>query len=90
MIDTATETLVTLGQAAQHYPSVNGRKPHVVTVFRHAVRGINGAHLETTRVGGRTVTSVQAVERFLLTVRGRGGSATGKSDLERHAGQGRA
>ena len=68
MIDPATETLVTLSRAANHYPSVNGRQPHPSTVFRHALVGVDGVQLETVRVGGRLVTSVEAVKRFIRSV----------------------
>ena len=68
MIDPATETLVTLSRAADHYPAVNGRHPHPCTVFRHALKGVEGIRLETVRVGGRLVTSVEAVDRFIDAV----------------------
>jgi len=68
MIHPATETLVTLSRAAEHYPAVNGRHPHPSTVFRHAINGIDGMRLETVRVGGRLVTSVEAIERFIRAV----------------------
>lgn len=68
MIDPATETLVTLSRAADHYPAVNGRHPHPSTVFRHALQGVDGIQLDTIRVGGRLVTSVEAVGRFIRAV----------------------
>ena len=68
VIDPATETLVTLTRAADHYPAVNGRQPHASTVFRHALRGVDGVRLETIRVGGRLVTSIEAVARFIDVV----------------------
>jgi len=68
MIDPATETLVTLSRAASHYPPVDGRRPHPSTVFRHAMHGVDGVRLETTRVGGRIVTSLEAVERVVQRI----------------------
>ncbi len=68
MIDPATETLVTLSRAADHYPPVNGQHPHPSTVFRHAIQGVDGIRLDTIRVGGRLVTSVEAVGRFIRAV----------------------
>jgi hypothetical protein len=68
MIDTSTETLLTLSRAAEHYPAVNGKRPHASTVFRHAAHGISGVRLETVQVGGRVVTSAEAVQRFLSHV----------------------
>jgi hypothetical protein len=68
MIDPATETLVTLSRAADHYPAVNGRHPHPSTVFRHALQGVDGVRLDTVRVGGRLVTSTEAVRRFISAI----------------------
>ena len=76
MINPANETLLTLSRAADLYPAVNGRRPHASTVFRHAAHGIAGVHLETTHVGGRLVTSAEAVQRFLSRLAGSLASTT--------------
>lgn len=60
-----SEPLITLSQAAQLVPAVNGRKPHVATLYRWATRGIKGVILESAFVGGVRVTSVEAIQRFL-------------------------
>ncbi|KLU02247.1 hypothetical protein RISK_005313 [Rhodopirellula islandica] len=38
---------------------------HVSTVWRWATRGLKNCKLETVSIGGKRVTSVQAVNRFL-------------------------
>lgn len=68
MIDPAIETLVTLSRATDRYAAVNGRYPHASTVFRHALRGVNGICLETVHVGGRLVTSIEAGRRFISAI----------------------
>ena len=60
----ANERSITLSEAAKVLPEVNGRRPHAATVWRWARKGINGVRLETCRVGGRYVTSIEALERF--------------------------
>lgn len=40
-------------------------KMHVSTVHRWCLRGVKGHKLESVRVGGRLLTSRQAVHRFL-------------------------
>lgn len=38
---------------------------HVATIHRWRTRGLSGIHLETLRVGGKVVTSREALTRFL-------------------------
>jgi hypothetical protein len=64
----STENVVTLSEAAAHLPRLNGRKPHTSTLWRWARKGIRGIKLETRRVGGRFVTSVEALDRFAKTL----------------------
>jgi len=58
------EQILTFTEAAKILPKINGRRPHPSTLWRWARRGINGLYLETRRVGGRFVTSAEALERF--------------------------
>lgn len=60
MIDIASETLLSLPDAARHLPG----QPHASTVFRWASRGVRGVRLETCLVGGRRYTSRQALQLF--------------------------
>ena len=70
MIDLANEQRIGLHDAAKLYPSFrNGRPTHISTPLRHITRGLrltNGeiVRLEGTRLGGRWIASVEAVQRF--------------------------
>ena len=55
------ETVCTLREAAELVPT----KPHVATVWNWTRK--EGTRLETYRIGGRVVTSREAVQRFLDT-----------------------
>lgn len=61
MIDTKHETLIPLNRASQHLIG----SPHVATLHRWRLRGVNGVRLETLKVGGRRVTSLEALQRFI-------------------------
>lgn len=58
------EQILTFSEAAKTLPRVNGRRPHASTLWRWARKGIQGIHLETRRLGGRFVTSLEALDRF--------------------------
>jgi hypothetical protein len=61
MIDHTSESLLTFPEAAAALPD----RPHVSTVHRWRMRGINGIKLETIRIGGRRYTSQEALDRFI-------------------------
>ena len=58
------EQVLTFSQAAKTLPHLNGKRPHTSTLWRWARKGIGGVFLETRRLGGRFVTSAEAIERF--------------------------
>lgn len=64
------ETLVPLRQSADWYPITNrGRKPHLSTIWRHAVAGVIASDgtrvkLETVKTPSGLCTSREAVLRF--------------------------
>lgn len=60
MID-ATHSLLPLGDAAKHIPG----RPHRATIERWRTRGVRGRRLETTLIGGRRYTSLEAIADFL-------------------------
>ena len=69
MIDLANESLPNLSQAAAVLPTDRrGKKVHLNTVFRWILTGVNSptgrVHLEAIRVGGRWLTSMEALQRF--------------------------
>ena len=45
-----------------------GHRPHLSTVLRWASRGQNGVRLETKMLGGRRMTSTEAVDRYVAAV----------------------
>jgi hypothetical protein len=60
MIDTATEHLLTLEQAASRIPISRGGRPcHPATIWRW----IASRKLEGVRIGSRWLTSVEAIQR---------------------------
>lgn len=58
------ETIVTFAEAAARLPRVNGRRAHTSTVWRWSRKGVKGVRLECRRLGGRFVTSLEALDRF--------------------------
>ena len=46
------------------YQEVTGKRYQLSTPFRHATKGVRGIFLESIMVGGRRLTSVEAVIRF--------------------------
>jgi hypothetical protein len=65
MIDSGSETLLSLAQAADELPRRRrGRKTHISTLFRWSTVGCRGVVLETLQVGGTRCTSREALQRF--------------------------
>ncbi len=59
-----SEQIVTFSEAAKALPKLNGKRPHPSTLWRWARKGCRGVKLEVRRLGGRFVTSMEALERF--------------------------
>jgi len=65
MIDTATETILTLSEAANSLPRRRrGRKTHISTLYRWTVSGCRGVVLEHIQIGATRATSAEALQRF--------------------------
>ncbi len=65
MIDSASESLLTLAQAAEQLPRRRrGRKTHVSTLYRWTTAGCRGVRLDTIQVGATRCTSREALQRF--------------------------
>lgn len=62
------ETVIGMSEAARALPRVNGVRLHPTCVWRWARRGVRGVKLETARIGGRVVTSREALGRFLAAI----------------------
>jgi hypothetical protein len=64
-IDSTSETLISLADAAKELPRRRrGRKTHVSTLFRWTTAGCRGVVLESIQVGGTRCTSREALQRF--------------------------
>ena len=65
MFDLLNETSLSLSEAAKRVPpSRNTKHIHRTTLIRWITQGLNGIRLEAVRVGGRWITSVEAIQRF--------------------------
>jgi len=65
MIDSASETLISLADAAGELPRRRrGRKAHVSCLYRWSTAGCRGVVLESIQVGATRCTSKQALQRF--------------------------
>lgn len=60
-----TEDVLTTTQACEELRPIFGKPIDRTTLYRWALRGIGGTRLEYTKVGGRIVTSRQAITRFI-------------------------
>lgn len=69
MIDPTTEQLIDLAEVCR-ICGTNGRPLHPSTAWRWVFdgRGPDRVRLETVRIGGRTRTSRQALQRFLAAL----------------------
>jgi hypothetical protein len=65
MFDLLNETVITFAQAGREVPG----EVHRGTISRWARIGVRGIRLESVIIGGRTVTSVEALYRFLAACR---------------------
>jgi hypothetical protein len=65
MINLLTERVITLVEAARLVPPGRGGRPtHLSTLLRWIHPGVRGVQLEAARLGGRWVTSREALQRF--------------------------
>lgn len=68
-INIDNEEILTLAQAARGLPRLRNDRPVAPsTIWRWSQHGIRGHHLETTKIGGTTVTSKEALARFFDAV----------------------
>ena len=67
MIDVKSEELISIGKACKLFPKVDGKSPGCPTVYRWVSRGClpNFIKLEMVHIGGKIVTSKEAIDRFL-------------------------
>ena len=60
-----SEDVLTTKQACEELQPIFGKPIDRTTLYRWALRGIQGTRLEYTKIGGRIVTSRQAIARFI-------------------------
>jgi hypothetical protein len=91
MLDTASESLLTLAEAADQLPRRRrGRKTHVSSLYRWTVSGCRGVVLESIQVGGTRCTSREALERFFDRLSGIGNAAPAQRSVTRRQRQSEA
>jgi len=64
MIDVNEEQLLTLEEVTKRLPGRDGKRLHISSVFRWAQKGVAGVRLEVVKVGGRTYTTEESLQRF--------------------------
>jgi hypothetical protein len=88
MIDSTTETLISLAEAAKELPRRRrGRKCHVSTLFRWTTAGVRGIVLESLQCGGTRCTSREAIQRFFEALSSRQADSVGGDQPGRGAGR---
>ncbi len=60
-----TEDVITLAQARSELARITGRRPDKATIHRWVHRGVGGIRLEAIKLGIQTLTSRQALTRFV-------------------------
>ena len=65
-IDPTSEKLLSLTEAARVVPAIDGKRPHVSTLWRWIRKGSRGVRLGHARVGNRMCTSREALARFYV------------------------
>ncbi len=60
-----SEDVLTLHEARNELKPIFGKRPDKTTLYRWCLRGIDGTKLEHVRIGGRIITSRQALTRFI-------------------------
>lgn len=69
MVDISSDKLIGLNEAA----NLLGRRISYSTWWRWGNRGVRGHKLQLTRVGGRTMVSVEALQKFVSAINGEPG-----------------
>ncbi len=60
-----SEDVLTTKEACEELRPIFGKPIDRTTLYRWALKGIQGNKLEFTKIGGRIVTSRQAITRFI-------------------------
>ena len=65
MIDTFTQTIISIDEAAKHVSKISGKKRNRAVILRWINRGVSGVRLAAIRIGGEIFTSQEAINAFL-------------------------
>ena len=60
-----SEQVLTTKEACESLSPIFGKPIDRTTLYRWACQGIKGIYLEHTKIGGRIVTSREAIDRFI-------------------------
>jgi hypothetical protein len=60
-----TESVISVAQACDQIAEVTGQRPDRSTIHRWIKNGVGGTRLDAVRVGSATLTSSQAITRFI-------------------------
>jgi biotin carboxylase len=60
-----TERVLSISQAINEIDKATGVRPHRGTIHRWISRGVRGVKLDAVEIGSRTVTSAEAIHRFI-------------------------
>lgn len=64
-IDSKSENLISLNEAAKLLPKRRGgKRPHITCLYRWTTHGCRGVLLESIQVGATRCTSKEALDRF--------------------------
>jgi hypothetical protein len=58
------DNLLSLREATQYVPAINGKRHATSTLYRWCRHGINGVKLEYVRIGRNIATTAEALDRF--------------------------
>lgn len=65
MINTFSETIISINDAAKHVSKISGKKRNRSVIVRWINRGVSGVRLSAIRIGGDLHTSEEALNEFL-------------------------
>ncbi len=60
-----TERVMTIAEARSAIEQATGQRPDKSTIHRWIKRGVGGTRLDAVRVGSATLTSAEAINRFI-------------------------
>lgn len=81
MVDISTDKIISLNEAA----NLLGRRVSYSTWWRWGNRGVRGHRLSLTRVGGRTMVSVESLQAFIAAINGEPGQPAARTNRQRQA-----